>query len=109
LFSDPARKSDAHHRNAGKIAVEGSPQEKKVLAQKVFGSNLVLDCKKARGSCVKPWSLLLENPSSRMVERAKGIEPSCLFLHVLHFFAIKHFMIINFQHVNYQWCIVVIL
>jgi site-specific DNA recombinase len=63
-------------RNAGKIAVEGSPQEKKVLAQQVFGSNLVLDCKKARGSCVKPWSLLLENPSSRMVERVKGIEPS---------------------------------
>ncbi len=46
-------------RNAGEIAVKGSPQEKKVLAQKVFGSNLVLDCKKARGSCVKPWSLLL--------------------------------------------------
>jgi hypothetical protein len=65
-------------RNAGKIAVEGSPQEKKVLAQQVFGSNLVLDCKKARGSSVKPWSLLLENPSSRMVERAMGIEPTLL-------------------------------
>jgi hypothetical protein len=64
-------------RNAGEIAVKGSPQEKKVLAQKVFGSNLVLDCKKARGSCVKPWSLLVENSSSRVVERAKGIEPSC--------------------------------
>jgi len=38
-------------RNAGEIAVKGSPQEKKVLAQKVFGSNLVLDCKKARDSC----------------------------------------------------------
>jgi hypothetical protein len=47
-------------RNAGEIAVEGSPQEKKVLAQQMFGSNLVLDCKKARGSCVKPWSLLVE-------------------------------------------------
>ena len=51
-------------RNAGEIAVSGSPQERKVLAQKVFGSNLVLDCKKARGSCVKPWSLLVENSSS---------------------------------------------
>jgi hypothetical protein len=30
-------------RNAGEIAVSGSPQEKKVLTQKVFGSNLVLD------------------------------------------------------------------
>ena len=63
-------------RNAGEIAVTGSPQEKKVLAQKVFGSNLVLDCKKARGSCVKPWSLLVENSSSFLVERAMGIEPT---------------------------------
>ena len=64
-------------RNAGEIAVNGSPQEKKVLAQQVFGSNLVLDCKKARGSCVKPWLYLLDNSSSRMVERAMGIEPTC--------------------------------
>ena len=52
-------------KNAGKIAVSGSLQEKRVLALKVFGSNLVLDSKKARGSCVKPWSLLVENSSSR--------------------------------------------
>jgi DNA invertase Pin-like site-specific DNA recombinase len=78
-------------RNAGKIAVEGSPQEKKVLAQKVFGSNLVLDCKKARGSCMKPWSLLLENPSSRLVERAKGIEPSSRFT-ILKAFRINGFV-----------------
>ena len=64
-------------RNAGEIAVNGSPQEKKALAQNVFGSNLVFDCKKARGSCVKPWSYLLDNSSSRMVERAMGIEPTC--------------------------------
>jgi hypothetical protein len=62
-------------RNAGEIAVNGSPQEKKVLARKVFGSNLVLDCKKARGSCVKPWSLLVENPSSGGVVPAGGFEP----------------------------------
>ncbi len=64
-------------RNAGEIALRGSPQEKKVLAQKVFGSNLVLDCKKARGSCVKPWSLLVEPSTSFLVERAMGIEPTC--------------------------------
>jgi len=39
-------------KNAGEIAVSGSFPEKRVLASKVFGSNLVLDCKKARGSCV---------------------------------------------------------
>ena len=47
-------------KNADEIAVSGFPQEKKVLARQVFGSNFVLDCKKARGSCVKPWSLLVE-------------------------------------------------
>ena len=62
-------------RNAGEIAVSGSPQEKKVLAQKVFGSNLVLDCKKARGSCVKPWSLLVENTSTGGVVPTTGLEP----------------------------------
>jgi hypothetical protein len=43
------------------MAISGSLQEKMVLALKVFGSNLVLDCKKARGSCVKPWSGLVES------------------------------------------------
>ena len=63
-------------RNAGEIAVKGSPQEKKVLAQKVFGSNLVLDCKKARGSCVKPWSLLVELNLTGGVVRVAGVEPT---------------------------------
>jgi len=61
-------------RNAGEIAVSGSLQEKRVLAQKVFGSNLVLDCKIARGSCVKPWSLLVEFNQTGGLERVKGIE-----------------------------------
>jgi hypothetical protein len=62
-------------KDAGEIAVSGSLQEKRVLAQKVFGSNLVLDCKIARGSCVKPWSLLVEfNQTGGMVP-ASGIEP----------------------------------
>ena len=64
--------------NAGEIAVSGSPQKRKVLAQKVFGSNLVLDCKKARGSCVKPWSYLLDNSSSGGLVRARGLEPPTL-------------------------------
>ena len=61
--------------NAGEIAVKGSLQEKKVLAQIVFGSNLVLDCKKARGSCVKPWSHLLDNSSSGGMVPTTGLEP----------------------------------
>jgi hypothetical protein len=63
-------------KNAGEIAVSGSFQEKSVLALKVFGSNLVLDCKKARGSCVKPWSLLVENSSSGGMVRPAGLEPA---------------------------------
>ena len=62
-------------RNAGEIAVNGSPQERKVLAPKVFGSNLVLDCKKARGSCVKPWSLLVETSQTGGVVPTTGLEP----------------------------------
>ena len=62
-------------RNAGEIAVSGSLQEKTDLASKIFGSNLVLDCKKARGSCAKPWSLLLETSQTGGVVPATGLEP----------------------------------
>ena len=62
-------------KNAGKIAVSGSLNEKKVLASKIFGSNLVLDRKKARGCCGKPWSLLVENQSSSEMVRTRGLEP----------------------------------
>jgi hypothetical protein len=41
-------------RNAGEIAIADSFLQKRVLTLEVFGSNFVLDCKKARGSCVKP-------------------------------------------------------
>jgi hypothetical protein len=63
-------------RNAGETVINGSLQQKRVLAKQVFGSNLVLDCKKARGSCVKPWSLLVENSSSGGMEPMAGIEPA---------------------------------
>jgi site-specific DNA recombinase len=61
-------------KQAGEIAVSGSLQEKRVLAQKVFGSNLILDCKKARGSCVKPWSALAELNQTGGVVPPPGIE-----------------------------------
>ena len=65
-------------KNAGKIAVSGSLTERKALAQEVFGSNLVLDRKKARGSCLKPWSLLVESSSSSDLVRMAGLEPARL-------------------------------
>jgi site-specific DNA recombinase len=42
----------------GKIADKGSLTDKKAIALKVFGSNLFLDNKKARGSASKPWSFI---------------------------------------------------
>ena len=67
-------------KNAGEIAVSGSLQEKRDLASKIFGSNLVLDCKKARGSCVKPWSLLLEKHQTGGMVEPTGIEPATFSL-----------------------------
>ncbi len=62
-------------RTLGNIAKMGSPQEKKEVASKVFGSNLFLDCKKARGSCVQPWSPLVENSSRGGMVGWQGLEP----------------------------------
>ncbi len=62
-------------QNMGKIAVSGSPQEKKALAAQVFGSNLFLDCKKARGSSLKPWSFLTKKPLSGGMVGWPGLEP----------------------------------
>jgi hypothetical protein len=62
--------------NAGKVVETGSLHEKKKLASKIFGSNLLLDRKKARGSATKPWSLLLETPSCSELVRLAGLEPA---------------------------------
>ena len=62
-------------KNTGEIAVSGSAEDKRGLALKIFGSNLVLDCKKARGSCVKPWSLLVEKTKTIKLVGVTGLEP----------------------------------
>ena len=62
-------------KTVGETALKGSPQEKKSVALKIFGSNLFLDGKKARGCSVKPWSLLVENSSSGGMVPEEGIEP----------------------------------
>jgi hypothetical protein len=72
---EPFQKWILTSKKAGKIAVSGSLQEKRVLALEVFGSNLILDCKKARGSCIKPWSLLVESNQTGGMEPMSGIEP----------------------------------
>ena len=62
-------------QNAGEIAVSDDLSGKKVLAQQVLGSNLVLDGKKARGCCIKPWSFLLEPVTCGKVVVGTGFEP----------------------------------
>jgi len=62
-------------KTIGEIALQGSPQERKIVASKVFGSNLFLDSKKARGCSLKPWSLIPENQSFSNLVPAGGFEP----------------------------------
>ena len=76
VWVEPFQKWIKTAKDAGGIALSGSLQEKRVLAQEVFGSNLVLDCKKARGSCINPWSLLVESSSSGGMVRGAGFEPA---------------------------------
>jgi site-specific DNA recombinase len=75
VWLEPFKKWINEAKNAGKTITSGALHEKKVLASKIFGSNLLLDRKKARGSASKPWSLLLENSSCSEVVRERGLEP----------------------------------
>ena len=73
---EPFQKWILTAKNTGEIAISGSLHEKRDLALKIFGSNLVLDCKKARGYCVEPWSLLTEKHLSGGMVRIAGLEPA---------------------------------
>ncbi len=59
----------------GETVKNGSLTEKKTIAAKVFGSNLFLEDKKARGMALKPWSLLVESASTGGMVRDTGFEP----------------------------------
>ncbi len=61
-----------------KIAQEGSLSQKRVLAKKVFGSNLVLDCRKASGRATKPWAFIADNVLPSQVVRVPGVEPGSM-------------------------------
>ena len=63
-------------KTVGEVAQKGTLTQKKALAEKVFGSNLVLNCKRPCGRAVKPWSLLADNELPTTLVRREGIEPS---------------------------------
>ena len=72
---EPLQKWILTAKNVGKTAPSHALGEKRLLALEIFGSNLVLDSKKARGYCVKPWSLLVENPPTGGMVGWQGLEP----------------------------------
>ena len=62
-------------KTKGEIAIGGTPEQKKVLAREIFGSNLLLDRKKARGYCLKPWSEVPKFTMGSQMVRSTGFEP----------------------------------
>ena len=61
--------------NAAKIARDNNLFNKKVLASKIFGSNLVLENKKARGSAQNPWARQSRAQQCLTVVPMRGVEP----------------------------------
>ncbi len=61
--------------SAANIAMSMDLNAKKVIALKIFGSDLRLEYKKARGEALNPWAALCAAPTSRSWVRAYGFEP----------------------------------
>ncbi len=61
--------------SAANIARGDDLNAKKVLALKIFGSNLYLKDKKADGEALSPWAALRAAPTSRTWEPKMGLEP----------------------------------
>ena len=62
-------------KTLGKTLKTGSLEEQRVLARKIFGSNLYLDRRKARGCATKPWSFIPETSQNSAVVEPRGFEP----------------------------------
>jgi site-specific DNA recombinase len=72
---EPFRKWVLTAKTAAETASTGSLHERKALAQEIFGSNLILDTRQARGSASKPWSLLQETRLAGGMVGDEGFEP----------------------------------
>ena len=72
---EPFRKWISTAKTVAETASTGSLQERKALAQEIFGSNLLLDTRQARGSASKPWSLLQETRLTGGMVGDEGFEP----------------------------------
>ena len=65
---------------ADKISESNDLNAKKVLAQKIFGSDLWIKDKKVDGKALSPWAALRAAPTSRSWVGGDGIGPSTSFL-----------------------------
>jgi site-specific DNA recombinase len=73
---EPMKKWILEAKSLGSVTATGALTEKKTLASKVFGSNLVLDCKKAGGRAVYPWAFCADNELTSQLAEREGFEPS---------------------------------
>ena len=62
--------------NVANIVRQDNLGEKKVLALKIFGSNLTLSDKKICSEALNPWAVLRTTPPTRDWEPKAGIGPA---------------------------------
>lgn len=62
--------------SAAKIARDNDLFAKKALLTKIYGSNLILQNKKALGRAQNIWAARRAAPKCFLVERAMGLEPT---------------------------------
>ena len=72
---EPMRQWINEAKGCDKVALGTNKQAKKVLASKIFGSNLYMEDKNVRGIAQNAWSALCADPPSRKWERDTGVEP----------------------------------
>ena len=73
---EPMRNWIIEAQEVTKVARSADLQLKKVLAAKIFGSNLFLENKTVRGDGQKSWSSLRSTPTARGYAETVGIEPT---------------------------------
>ncbi len=73
---EPMRNWINEAQTVEQVAKSADLELKKVLAVKIFGSNLFLENKRVRGDGLKSWSSLRSTPTGRGWEIRAGIEPA---------------------------------
>ncbi len=78
FWLEPLRNWILEANSLGKIIIGASFEDKmkkKALAKKIFGSNLLLNCKKTCGRAIYPWLFIPENPVGSQLVPKRGLEP----------------------------------